>query len=236
MNVAAREHVAELGYYRPRHRWVTIATSPPAKTPAATASADQTVRFATIPAHVRLTQLAALAKQTIPADLPPADAARERALAELVGQQLVQQEWASSEQIPELVRGRGGQEISAAEAGLPAPLGGEAGNVSSPAAPAEQRPAGFWLNVNAELVIYGGTEPGASVTIGGRPVQLRPDGTFSCRCSLPDGQHTVTVSALSAEGELRQAELQFSRHTTYHGEVAPAPQDPSLQPPPADQP
>jgi hypothetical protein len=230
------EHVAELGYYRPRHRWVTIATSLPAKTPTATASADQTVTFATIPAHVRLTQLAALAEQTVPAELPPADAAREHALAELVSRQLVQQDWASSEQIPELVRGRAEPELSVAEAGLPAPLGGEAENVSSPAAPEEQRPAGFWLNVNAELVIYGGTEPGASVTIGGRPVQLRPDGTFSCRCSIPDGGHTVTVSALSAEGELRQAELQFSRHTTYQGEVAPAPQDPSLQPPPAEHP
>lgn len=230
------QHVAELGYYRPRHRWVTIATSAPAKTPAATASADQSVRFATIPAHVRLTQLAALAKQAIPADLPPAEAARERALAELVSRQLVQQDWASSEQIPELIRGRGEQEISAAETGLLAPLGGETGNVSSPAAPEEQRPAGFWLNVNAELVIYGGTEPGASVTIGGQPVSLRPDGTFSCRCSLPHGEHTITVSALSAQGELRQAEIQFSRHTTYRGEVAPAPQDHSLQPPPVEHP
>ena len=68
------------------------------------------------------------------------------------------------QQIPELVRGHGEQEISAAEAGLPAPLGGEAESVSSPAAPAEQRPAGFWFNVNAELVIYGATEPDASVT------------------------------------------------------------------------
>ena len=229
------EHVAELGYYRSRQRWVTIATSTPAKTPAATASADQTVTFATIPAHVRLSQLTATAQQSIPADLPPTEVARECALAELVSRQLVEQSGASSEQIPELVLGRDEQEFSAAEAGLPAPLGGEAESVSSPAAPEERRPAGFWLNVNAELVIYGGTEPGASVTMGGRPVQLRPDGTFSCRCSLPDGQHTVTVSALSAEGELRQAELQFSRYTTYHGEVASAPQDPSLQPPPADQ-
>ena len=225
------EHVAELGYYGPRHRWVTIAASTPTKTPAATVSADQTVRFATIPAHVRLTQLATLAQQTIPAGLRPVDAAREHALAELVSRQLVQQESASSEQIPQLVRGPGEQEVSAAEGGLTAPLGGEAESVSSPAAPEAQRPTGFWLNVNAELVIYGGTEPGASVTIGGRPVQLRPDGTFSCRCSIPDGHHSVTVSALSVEGELRQAELQFSRHTTYHGDVAPAPQDPSLEPP-----
>ena len=230
------QHVAELGYYRPRHHWVTIASSLPAKTPAATASSDQTVRFATIPVHVRLTQLAALAKQTTPADLPPADAARERALAQLVSRQLAQQGWASSEQIPELLRGRGEEEVSGAQAGLPVPLGGEAGSITSPAAPEEQPPPGFWLNVNAELVIYGGTDPDASVTIGGRPVLLRPDGTFSCRYSLPDGEHAATVSAVSAQGELRQAELHFSRNTAYHGEVAPAPQDPSLQPPPTEHP
>ncbi len=44
-------------------------------------------------------------------------------------------------------------------------------------------PAGFWLNINAELIVYGATEPGAQVTLGGRPIQLRPDGTFSCRFS-----------------------------------------------------
>ena len=112
-----------------------------------------------------------------------------------------------------------------------APLGGEAESVSSPAAPEEQRPAGFWFNINAELVIYGATEPGANVAVGGRPIQLQPDGTFSCRCSLPDGEHGVTVSAMSVEGELRQAALKFTRRTDYQGEVGAAPQDPSLNSP-----
>jgi hypothetical protein len=103
-------------------------------------------------------------------------------------------------------------------------------------APAEQRPGGFWFNVNAELVLYGATDPGASATIGGRPVPLRPDGTFTCRCSLPDGQHAVTLSAMSAEGELRQATLTFSRATDYQGEVGPAAQDPLLKPPGAGNP
>jgi uncharacterized protein len=227
-----KKHTAALGYYRPERQWVTIATSLPAVTPAGRPSTDQTARFATIPAHVRLTQNALLAKQAIPAGLPLAIAAREHALAELVTRQLAQQEQASSEQLPELVRGRGEEEVLAAEAGIAVPIGGEAGSVSSPAAPEEQPPAGFWLNVNAELVIYGGTEPGATVTIGGRPISLRPDGTFSCRCSLPDGEHTVTVSALSTSGDLRQAELHFSRHTDYRGETTPAPQDPTLEPPP----
>jgi uncharacterized protein len=227
-------YVGELGYYRPKRRWVRIATSPPAVTPADRASTDQSLRFATIPAHVRLTQLAALAKQAIPADLPPLEAAQKRALAELVSLQLVRQDWVSSAGIAELVRGGGKQEISAAPLAHPAAPGGEAEILSSPGASVEQRPAGFWLNVNAELVIYGATEADASVTLGGQPISLRPDGTFSCRLALPDGDHAVTVSALSAEGDLRQAELKFSRRTEYQGDVGAAPQDPSLQPPAAE--
>ena len=233
---AETRYVAELGYYRPRREWVTVAISSPAVTPSDTVSADQTVRFATIPAHMRLTQLAALAKPSVPTGLPPADVARERALAALVAQQVVLQAQAGSAEIPELVRGLGEKEILATPAALPPPIGGEAEHVSSPMAPAEQRPAGFWFSVNAELVLYGATEPGASVTIGGRPISLRPDGTFSCRCSLPNGDHTVTVSAVSADGELRQATLTFSRRTDYQGEVGTAPQDPSLQPPGANTP
>jgi hypothetical protein len=233
---AETQYVAALGYYRPGRQWMTIATSAPTVTPPDTVSTDLTVRFATIPAQVPLTQLAALAKQGVPAHLPPPDAPRERALAELVGQYLVRQDSGSSVEITELAHGRGEQEVSAAQLPLPAPLGGEAGSVSSPQGVAEQRPKVFWFNINAELVIYGATEPGASVTIGGRPISLRPDGTFSCRFSLPDGDHTVTASAMSAESELRQAELRFSRRTEHRAEVGAAPQDPSLNPPAAETP
>ena len=269
------QYVAELGYYEPGREWVTVATSPPTLTPVDTVSTDQTVRFATIPAHVPLSQLAtqaehkeaadftvmgaprertlaerfaavpaqlplsrlaALAKGTVPADLPPMEAAMERALAELVGQYLVRQDWMSSAEIGEVVRGRGEQEVTAGQIVQPSPAGGEAENVSSPSGVPEQRPGGFWFSVNAELILYGATEPDASVTIGGRPVQLRPDGTFSCRFSLPDGDHVVTLSALSAQGDLRQAELWFGRHTDYRGEVGAVPQDPSLELPEADSP
>ena len=229
------QYVAALGYYRPGHRWVTVATSPPAITPADTVSTDHTVRFATIPAQTTLTQLAALARQAISADLPPPDAAQERALAELVAQHLVRQDSGSSVGIAELVQGRGEQEAPAQSA-FPAPFGDLAEAVFSPLGASEQPAKGFWFDINAELVIYGGAEPGASVTIDGQPVQLRPDGTFSCRFSLPDGDHAVTVSALSTQGELRQAELRFSRSTGRLGEVGSAPQDPFLKPPAAETP
>jgi hypothetical protein len=233
---AETRYLAELGYYQTGRQWVTIATSAPTETPPDTVSTDQTVRFATVPAQVRLTQLAALTKQAIPADLSPPDATRERALAELVGLYLARQDSGSSVAITELVQGQDEQEVSAAQLALPGPLGGEAEHVSSPLGAAEQPTRGFWFSLNAELIVYGATEPDASVTVGGRSISLRSDGTFSCRFSLPDGDHTVTVSAVSAQGELRQAELKFSRRTEHQAKVGAAPQDPSLEPPAADTP
>ena len=231
---AETRYVAELGYYRPGRQWVTIAASLPTLTPPDTVSTDQTVRFATVPAHVRLTQLAALARPAVPAEPPPPDAARERALTELAAHCLVRHDTGSSAEIAELVRGLGKQEDAGAQPAFSLPFGGEVERVSSPQGAAEQRPKVFWFNINAELVIYGATEPDASVTVGGRPISLRPDGTFSCRFSLPDGDHTVTLSAMSSEGDLRQAKLSFSRRTEHRAEVGVVPQDPSLEPPAAE--
>lgn len=233
---AETQYVAELGYYQPGRQWLSLAFSPPTVTPAEAVSTDQTVRFVTIPVHVPLSQLAALAKQTVPVDLPPMEAAREHALAELVGLHLVQQEGISSAEVGEVVPGRSEGEVAAGESVEAAPAGGEVESVSSPSGAREARPAGFWFSINAELILYGATEPDASVTIGGRPIQLRPDGTFSCRFALPDGEHVVSLSALSARDDLRQAELRFSRHTDYQGEGSAAPQDQSLEPIEAESP
>jgi hypothetical protein len=104
--------------------------------------------------------------------------------------------------------------------------------ISSPApspTPPERR---FWFNINAELIIYGATEPDATVRIGSRQIRLRPDGTFSYRFSLPDGLYELPVSATSADGvEARSADLQFHRSTRFAGDVAAHPQDPALAPP-----
>ncbi len=49
------------------------------------------------------------------------------------------------------------------------------------------RPRKFWLIADAELIVYGATEPDATVTIGGRPIKLNPDGTFRFQMSFQDG-------------------------------------------------
>ena len=73
------------------------------------------------------------------------------------------------------------------------------------------------------------------MTIGGRKIRLRPDGTFSYRFALPDGKFDLAAIATSAAGDdTRAAELRFRRQTTYHGDVGAHPQDASLKPPTPD--
>jgi hypothetical protein len=119
--------------------------------------------------------------------------------------------------------------IPASAAGAPAGPGG--GAISSPSGGRPQERS-FWFNVNAELIIYGATEPSAAVIIGDRPIKLRKDGTFSYRFALPDGMYGLPVSATSADRvETRHASLAFMRETEYGGEVGTHPQDAALKPP-----
>ena len=88
--------------------------------------------------------------------------------------------------------------------------------------------------MNAELIVYGATEPTARVIIGGRQIRLRPDGTFSYRFALPDGEFELPVEAISTDEDRRRAELRFSRHTKYQGEVGAHRQDQNLGIPAAE--
>ena len=57
----------------------------------------------------------------------------------------------------------------------------------------------FWFWVNTELIVYGGTEPDAKVTVQGKEIPLRPDGTFSLRFALPDGKQVIPCKAVAAD-------------------------------------
>ncbi len=70
----------------------------------------------------------------------------------------------------------------------------------------------FWLD--ARLVVFGGTDPSAKVTLKGADVKLRPDGTFSAVFELPDGLQGIPAVAESADGvEKRTIALTISRDT-----------------------
>jgi hypothetical protein len=66
--------------------------------------------------------------------------------------------------------------------------------------PKGEKGRAFRLWVATELILYGGTEPDARVTVQGKEVKLRSDGTFSLRFALPDGKLDLPVAAESADG------------------------------------
>ncbi|UBF29571.1 DUF4912 domain-containing protein [Kovacikia minuta CCNUW1] len=72
----------------------------------------------------------------------------------------------------------------------------------------------FWLVADAELIIYGATEPDATVTIAGRPITLNPDGTFRFQMSFQDGLLDFPIMAVAADGEQNRAiHMKFTRET-----------------------
>jgi len=76
------------------------------------------------------------------------------------------------------------------------------------------RPRKFWLVADAELIVYGATEPDATVTIGGRPIKLNPDGTFRFQMSFQDGLIDYPIMAVAADGvQTRSIHMKFNRET-----------------------
>lgn len=178
-----------------------------------------------------------------PAPAPQWTPAQAQALAEVITMDEVRRVWIGSLEITELVRRQLVRQLSDQTAaqlaagqgalglGSPSSPFGALGSLPGPFAGGE-RARGFWFNLNAELIIYGATEPDATVTIGGRRIRLRPDGTFSYRFALPDGKFDLPAIATSAAGDdTRAANLRFRRQTAYHGDVGAHPQDPRLKPP-----
>jgi hypothetical protein len=94
------------------------------------------------------------------------------------------------------------------------PLGGPATTGFGHGAMTGDKQKKFWFQLDAELIVYGATQPNARVTLQGEPVKLRPDGTFTMRFSLPDGRQIIPAVASSADGvEERTTVLAVERNT-----------------------
>lgn len=260
---ASTSYLVELGYYDASNAWTNIALSSPTLTPPDTVSEDTNVRFATIPADVSFEEILTTVKKVIPQQLPLIEAvqqlreqghvdlpvatefprsewtpAQEQTLAKIVTLDQIRRVWIGSLEITELVRRQLEQQVSSlttSQLSRPTSPGGPLSSLSSPFGGMPAKNKGFWFNVNAELIIYGATEPDAKVTIGDRPIRLRPDGSFSFRFALPDGEYSLPAVATSVDGDdTRAASLQFSRKTDYTGLVGKHPQDAALKPPTPD--
>jgi len=76
-----------------------------------------------------------------------------------------------------------------------------------------QRKRDFFFELNAELIVYGRTEPGAHVIMGDE-IELREDGTFTQRLALPEGVLPLDFCARSSDGsEQKFISLQVDKAT-----------------------
>ena len=76
------------------------------------------------------------------------------------------------------------------------------------------RQRSFWLVADAELIVYGATDPSARLTIGGEEVPLSTDGTFRIQVPFRDGDQVYAIEATAADGEQkRNITLNFQRRT-----------------------
>jgi uncharacterized protein len=233
--------VAQLGYYRPDGGFEVLARSSEVRTPRDTLSPNTDARFVTIPFSVSFRELFdMIASQAqpgeelaetlarlqrsdyelpfqarVPRDLTPKESDE---LLEYLGDEEIRRRMVGSFEITELLKKRFETMVSSGQWASSA--GAWVTSVSSPFGASFGKERGFHMHVNAELIIYGGTEPNAKVRIDGQDISLSKDGTFHYHFVFPDGQFHVPVDATSADGvENRSALLSFLRLTELEGDV-----------------
>jgi hypothetical protein len=202
-----RDYRVEIGYRKssPAGGWISLAFSSVARVPAlhpAEQILDQFVPFSleTSPSSTTTTAL--------PTSLEVADPG----LHERVYQSATSR-WRSlgrgSEAFHELDDAAfAASSHSASGSGLWASGRNESGAGLSP------RQRSFWLVADAELIVYGATDPAARLSIGGEDVPLSADGTFRIQVPFRDGQQLYPIEAIAADGEQkRNITLEFRRTT-----------------------
>jgi hypothetical protein len=72
----------------------------------------------------------------------------------------------------------------------------------------------FNFEIDAELIVFGTTEPDAQVTLHGEPIEVRKDGSFTVRYNLPNCRQVIPAVARSGDGlEQRTIVLAVERNT-----------------------
>ncbi len=227
--VSDRDYVVDIGYRAADGRWLVLARSAPVRVPPVYPSDWIDDQFITVSWDESLVDRTFL--ELVPPSRRPAavgfgggnpiydqifglaqTAEAQRVAGSLYGSQQmvpVHEQTLSSYVFPSGV----GMWALPTTSGLTASGIGMSGVGFSASAP-PIRPRQFWLVADAELIVYGATEPDATVTIGGRPIKLNSDGTFRFQMSFQDGLIDYPILAVAADGEQNRAiHMKFTRET-----------------------
>ncbi|KKZ10646.1 MAG: Rho termination protein [Candidatus Synechococcus spongiarum 142] len=205
MPLSNRDYRVELGFRLEDAGWLSVAFSAKARVPAANPSEqilDQFVPFS-------LDTVTPIPLPT-PEEAPLNSTIHERLYQVATGFSLGRRRQGSEvfqQPSHELGWQEGQAGFSDSAAGIWA-----SGRTDSGAGMARQR--SFWLVADAELIVYGATDPSASLTIGDEPVPLTPEGTFRIQVPFRDGQQQYAIKAVAADGEQkREVTMAFQRTT-----------------------
>lgn len=247
LNSGCTSFYAELGFYSKKNHFEAISRSGLIHVPR-NRSSSQESRFVTIPSDFSFAALRELIQSQMEAgeglagalarlqaegfEFPFSigkgrkltDAELEELLRYLGDGDLIRKIRMGSEEITEMLRRRVQQMQSSGQ-------WESSGSVTSLSSPFGGASRQFFMHVNAELIVYGGTDPKAQVRVNGQKIQLREDGTFSYHFALPDGNFFIPVEATSPDGvEERSAMLSFHRLSDYVGHVEKTGQPPLPEP------
>ncbi|MEO1404409.1 MAG: DUF4912 domain-containing protein [Cyanobacteria bacterium J06635_1] len=218
--VSDRDYAVEIGYVCADGRWLTLARSTPVHIPPVypsdwiedhfmTLSWDEDLRGKTFMTLVPPSKKAAAAGtdsaiyQEIFSKAQSMEA--QRVAGSLFG---------SMHQVPEQAISSFVFPSGMGMWALPTVSGMNMSGIGASASAPPIRPRNFWLVADAELIVYGATEPDATVTIGGKPIKLNPDGTFRFQMSFQDGLIDYPIKAVAADGEqTRSIQMKFERET-----------------------
>ena len=199
-----RDYRVELGYRVSGGGWISLAFSSVARVPALHPSEqilDQFVPFSLDTSPSPIT----------PQPLQPLQPSSDNGLHERLYQTATlgtRRLGRGSEAFHEMAENSGAG-LNASGAGFWA-----SGRNESGAGVVAARQRSFWLVADAELIVYGATDPSAKLSIGGEEVPLSSDGTFRIQVPFRDGQQVYAIEAVAADGEQRRnITLDFERTT-----------------------
>ena len=219
--VSDRNYIADIGYRCADGRWLSLARSAAVRIPPVYPSDWIEDNFVTVGWEQELRGKTVF--ELVPPSKKPAPATADNAIYDQI---FGMAESAESMRVAGSVFGSMHQEAISSYVfpsgvgkwAIPTPSGinmsGVGINVSGLASAPPARPRKFWLVADAELIVYGATEPDATVTIGDREIELNPDGTFRFQMSFQDGVIDYPIVAVAADGEqTRSVHMNFERQT-----------------------
>ncbi|MEM1251539.1 MAG: DUF4912 domain-containing protein [Cyanobacteria bacterium P01_H01_bin.21] len=220
--VSDRDYIAELGYIAADGRWLMMARSAAIHIPPVYPSDWIEDHFATVSWNEDLRG------KTVMTLVPPSKKAAATVDAEgnpiydeifakaqfMEAQRVAGSLFGSMHQVPEQAVSSFVFPSGVGMWALPTASGVNMSGVGFSASAPPIRPRQFWLIADAELIVYGATEPDATVTIGSRKIDLKPDGTFRFQMSFQDGLIDYPIKAVAADGEqTRSIHMKFTRET-----------------------